>query len=154
MDFQRLDRIRIAAALVAAVLTGGAALFGVYAKARRETAASYETLAPQINALSEAVEQLRVDVARARQEPPPAPRAARSPGRSQRPARPTAPPSAPGPEAAPAEPAESPPPPESEEPEGQKDPGVVDDIRKRVPIDFEKALEVWKDIKEIRKREP
>jgi len=207
MDFQRLDRIRIAAALVAAVLTGGAALFGVYQKSRKETQASYETLAPQLNALGEAVERLRVDVERVSREradtptpsaaPPPepsppsapaapstvrrprqeGPRAARTrrepappkapPGQaSEPPPEPSGPagPSGPPPptgspvptepttgtEPAPAEPPPASPPavPPPEQPE------VVEKIQKRVPIDFDKALEVWRDIQDLKKQAP
>src|SRR5215213_2863468 len=57
-NFQRLEHVRIALALVAAVITGGAALYGVYRNAREATAASYETLAPEINELKQAVARL------------------------------------------------------------------------------------------------
>jgi TolA-binding protein len=182
MNFEKLDRARIAAALVAAILTGGAALYGVYQKSREATAASYETLAPEINDLKGDVEQLRQEnhklrealtrttgvkvpasdpeaTARARASDPataegrPAPRrprraeTARAAGTTaDAGAVATAPPAAPPPPGTP--PAESPP----EPPAGADDP--IEGIKKRVPIDFDKAVQVWKDVQSIRKNLP
>jgi hypothetical protein len=190
MNFEKLDRARIAAALVAAVLTGGAALYGVYQKSREATAASYETLAPEVNDLKTGVEQLRQENRRLREAlartgvkvpaPPseatgdrasdpsaaegrpalpttaegrPAPRRPRRAEGARAPtatadagavasASPTAPP--PG-----TPPAETPPP---EPPPASDDP--IEGIKKRVPIDFDKAVQVWKDVQSIRKNLP
>jgi hypothetical protein len=182
MNFEKLDRARIAAALVAAILTGGAALYGVYQKSREATAASYETLAPEINDLKGDVEQLRQEnhklrealtrttgvkvpasdpeaTARARASDPATAEGRPAPRRPRR-ADPraagttadagavaTAPPAAPPPPGTP--PAESPPP---EPPASANDP--IEGIKKRVPIDFDKAVQVWKDVQSIRKNLP
>jgi hypothetical protein len=171
MNFEKLDRARIAAALVAAILTGGAALYGVYSKSREATAASYETLAPEINELKSNVEELRAENGRLRDaltratgvrvaagEPPStegraAPRRARrasAPG----PAPGAATPADAGATATAPPPTEQPPPvpPPGEQPPPADDP--IEDIKKRVPIDFEKAVRVWKDVQDIRKRLP
>jgi hypothetical protein len=180
MNFEKLDKARIAAALAAAIFTGGAALYGVYRNARQDTAASYETLAPEINDLKGDVEQLRSENRRLREalargtgvrvpEPEPAaegertvPTEGRTPARRPRRAAtaaktagapdagaPTA--QAPTPPAQPP-PAEQPPPPAQPPPAEEDDP--IAGLKKRVPIDFDKAVKVWKDVQEIRKNVP
>src|SRR5687768_10731710 len=180
INFARLDNVRIAVALLAAVITGGAALYGVATNARDATTASYETLAPEINALKQEVsrlsaenEQLRQAIgARAEAPPvkvPPAagrapvrrPRAAGAPSSASRPSDPPSPspPEAARPESTPSAPPPagpppgSPPAPEQGKPPGGDQGGVKDEIRKRVPIDFEKAVEIWKDVKNLPKKQ-
>lgn len=166
-NFQRLEHARIALALVAAVITGGAALYGVYSNAREATAASYETLAPEINELKQAVARLEAEnqtlhqalaakdikVTPAPARPAPASEARSAPRRPRAsPSGPTAPKTEqptqgvpdPVPPTAPAEPPAPAPAPSSPG-------GVLGDIQKRVPIDFEKAREVWKKVKDVKK---
>jgi hypothetical protein len=180
MDFEKLDRARIAAALGAAVITGAAALYGVYQKSREATAASYETLAPEINELRSDVEQLRKENQTLREalagsgtRVPPVEdaaaaesRAAGAAGRgaagtaegrtgSRRPRvasnrGPATPATADGGATTATAPPPAPPPPTDQPPPAQPD--VVGDLKKRVPIDFEKAIRVWKDVQEIRKK--
>jgi hypothetical protein len=172
-NFQRLENVRIALALVAAVVTGGAALYGVYVNAREATAASYETLAPEINQLKQAVARLEEQNQELRQrlaarpadaspERPAPPAEGRTPARRPRsagkpapspstsPPVPTTPPEArPGePAPTPPEPAPAPPPPSGS---GSPRDKVLENIEKRVPIDFEKAREVWKNVKGMKK---
>jgi hypothetical protein len=58
-----LDRVKNYAAVIGAVVGAITALWGVYEKvrseARRDTAASYNTLAPQVNQMGEALKQLQ-----------------------------------------------------------------------------------------------
>ena len=177
MNFEKLDRARIAAALVAAVFTGGAALYGVYQKSREATAAGYETLAPEINTLKGDVEtprsenrRLREALARTGVRVPAEPAAGAVEGErpategrtpARRPRRATPPASAAGRADAGAASAQAPapgeqPPPPAEPPpaegEGPSDP--IEGIKKRVPIDFDKAVRVWKDVQDIRKSLP
>jgi hypothetical protein len=166
MDFQKLDRARIAAALAAAVITGGAALYGVYQKSREATAASYETLAPEVNELKANVEQLRQENQRLREalarggtrvapvEPAGSgPTAGRAAPRRPRATTPAAPAPAGTADAGAVAPAN--PPPAEEPPAPAEDPeDVIGDLKNRVPIDFEKAIRVWKDVQEIRKKQP
>ena len=177
-NFQRLEHVRIGLALLAAVITGGAALYGVHTNAREATVASYETLAPEINELKQAVTRLEAQNEELRQRlagrsadpvigradvaapvategrsPPRRPRAPAPPtaGTKGRP-EPTAQPSPPQPTepAPPPEAAPTPAPPPTPAPSGPGA-GVLKDIQKRVPIDFEKAKEVWKTVKGVRK---
>lgn len=158
MDYQKLERVHIGVALVAAVMTGGGALYGVYAKARHEartdTAASYETLAPEVNELKRAIEQLQEEqlrraAERSRQGEVRAPstQGRTPPRRARAPAPPQAPP-------APAsEQPSATPPAEARPEEGHTPPGgVFEEIEKKVPIDFENAREAWEKIKGIRKK--
>jgi regulator of replication initiation timing len=68
---QALERLRTTAAVVAAVagaVTGAWTMYrNLRTQARQETAASYETLAPQINQLTEAMRQLELDNQQLRQ---------------------------------------------------------------------------------------
>jgi hypothetical protein len=164
-NFQRLDNLRIALALVAAVITGGAALYGVATNAREATVASYETLAPEINELKQVVTRLEAESREMKQAlaarvparpaasveartPPRRPRATSTPAPgSPTPSAPTT--SPPIPETPPATPPEATPPAAPAPTRGQG--GVLEEVQKRVPIDFEKAREVWRDVKGVRK---
>jgi hypothetical protein len=68
---QALERLRTTAAVVAAVAGAVTGMWSMYrnlrTQARQETAASYETLAPQINQLTEAMRQLELDNQQLRQ---------------------------------------------------------------------------------------
>lgn len=148
----KLDSVRVVLALLAAVLSGGGALYGVYLKARSEsrieTAASYETLAPEINELKRAVEALEEEKRGAPQRV-----ATRRPKAGQ-----TAPPAdgdAPAPPASPPLPAPGPRDPRTEPPgEGAETPDVFEKIRDRVPIDFKKAEEIYREIRKERQQQP
>jgi hypothetical protein len=170
-NFQRLEHVRIALALVAAVITGGAALYGVYHNAREATAASYETLAPEINQLKQAVTRLQAENQELRQslgsrQPGPALARATSGSARSAPRRTRAEPAprnAPAPATLPETPPGTPPPPATTPPatpppatpppappaEPQRPGGVEGEIQRRVPIDFEKAREVWKQVKKL-----
>lgn len=145
MQGDRLEKVRVWTAIGAAVVSGGAALYGVYSKARGEarqdTAATYETLAPAVNELRRQVADLQAENSelRARSgdraQPPggearaPAPR----PRRRPEPAAPPATTPAPAPAPAPA------PPPAAE-------PAPAN----RLPIDFDTAVGIWKEIEKRR----
>ncbi len=165
-NFQRLEHVRIALALVAAVITGGAALYGVYHNAREATAASYETLAPEINHLKQAVTRLQAENQDLRQamgsrQPGPAVERATSGAARSAPRRARAEPAprnAPAPATLPETPPGTPPPPETPPPatpspappaEPQRPGGVEGEIQRRVPIDFEKAREIWKQVRKL-----
>jgi hypothetical protein len=152
MDFQRLEQFRIGLALFAAVLTGGAALYGVHTRARQATAASYETLAPEINQLKTAVQLLQAENANlwtalqdrhANGNAPQATTEGRSAPRRTRP-RAESPPADPRPGERPRAPVE-------EEPALPRKPEVLEGIEDRVPVDFDKAIEIWRDIERMRK---
>ena len=164
-NFQRLEHVRIALALVAAVITGGAALYGVYHNAREATAASYETLAPE-NQPPEAGRHPAADrepgAASGHGQPPA--RAGGGAGNIRR--SPLC--SSPGARRARAQerpgaghPARN----AARDAAAARDPAARDavtratrgapaprrrggEIQRRVPIDFEKAREIWKQVKE------
>ncbi len=155
----KMDTVRVVLAVMAAVLSGGGALYGVYVKARSEsridTAASYETLAPEINELKRAVQALESqnqtlrDNDRVREErEPEAPKPRRTIS-----GNPQVPPSAPPgvPQEAPI-PQEAPPPPPvvtapAPAPESRD---IVDDIKGQIPIDFGKAEELYRRVRKSR----
>ena len=58
---------------------------------------------------------------------------------------------APPPATPPPPPGEQPPPP-AEQPPAEDDP--IAGIKKRVPIDFDKAVRIWKDVQDLRKNSP
>ncbi len=180
MDYQKLEHARIALALIGAVITGGAALYGVHAKARQATAATYDTLAPEVNELKAAVTALQAENAELRKaltgrgiavaDPEPrasgAPAQGRSAPRHARPARPRpaepkgeatpvagAPPveAPPAGQTPPASAPTSPPPPAAPPPASPNEPGVLDDVEKRVPKNLEDAVDLWKKMKDLRK---
>jgi hypothetical protein len=170
MNFEKLDRARIAAALLAAIITGGAALYGVYLKSREATAAGYETLAPEINRIEGELEsireenrQLREALARATgtkvaDPAPPTGPEGRTVARRRRAAgdraAPPPPGTPPGSDAGSPAAASEPPGPSAEQPAPPGAPDVIGDLKKRVPIDFEKAIRIWKDVQTIRKNSP
>src|SRR4051794_23022295 len=147
-----LERLRSSAAVIAAVAGAITGLWTIYEKvradARHYTAASYETLAPQINQMTEVLRQLEQDNHQMKQVL--AARAGRAVPK-ERPARER--PAAATPPASPAAPAPAanatPPPagaPESDDPLGKllgtvnRTRDAVDAIR-NVPDSFEKALQ-------------
>jgi hypothetical protein len=147
-----LERLRSSAAVIAAVAGAITGLWTIYEKvradARHYTAASYETLAPQINQMTEVLRQLEQDNHQMKQvlaaragRPVPKERPARErPAAATPPANPAAPPppasATPPPAGAPA----------SDDPLGNllgtvnRTRDAVDAIRK-VPDSFEKALQ-------------
>jgi hypothetical protein len=158
MDLQKLERARLAIGITAAVVTGGAALYGVHWKAREATAASYETLAPEVNDLKDAVRALQEEnavlrsalLARAASAGAgagaPATQGRAAPRRPRPRAAPAQDGGAPAPEpgGAPASPEGAPP--------ARPAPPEVEEVLEKVPIDFEKAAEIWRDVKELRRK--
>jgi hypothetical protein len=172
-----MDRIKTGATVLGAIAGALTGLWGFYekvrAEARHDTAASYNTLAPQVNQLGEALKQLQLENQQLRNvvaEQQKTPRLAQVPRRAEKP-RSAAAPAAPDPSSAPAAPATPTPPatpatagapagqpataeaPPAATPEGDTISGllqtvgrtraVIEDLRK-VPDDFGHVLEKQK----------
>jgi hypothetical protein len=140
-----MDRLRNYAGVLAAIAGAVTGLWGIYEKvrtdARQYTAASYETLAPQLNQMTEALKQLEQDNQRLKaaliERTRPHPVAHAKPAAPATPGAPAAASPAPGAAAAPAQPDDA---------LGQligtvnRTREAVDTIRK-VPDSFQKVLE-------------
>jgi hypothetical protein len=123
-----LEKLSKYAAVIGAVVGAITALWGVYekvrAEARRDTAASYNTLAPQVNQMGEALKQLQQENQQLREIVAlhqGQPRIAKVPPARKPPAR------AANPANAPTAPAETPPAQPTPAPEGTAAPAVQDE---------------------------
>jgi hypothetical protein len=163
-----MDRIKTGATVLGAIAGALTGLWGVYEKvrteARHDTAASYNTLAPQVNQLGEALKQLQLENQQLRgivADHQKTPRLAQVPRRAEKPAAPSsgsaptagptaaAPPAAAPPAAAPAPGAatpEIPPAPPTDDPVSGlmqtvgRTRAAIEDLRK-VPDDFGRVLQ-------------